>query len=56
MEWISTKDKLPEGYTECLCYESGNQWTCIYDGKEWVQPKEDNLPTHWMELPKPPKE
>ena len=56
MEWISTKDKLPESYTECLCYENGNQWTCIYNGKQWVQPKEDNLPTHWMNLPKPPKE
>ncbi len=47
---------VPDEYTECLCYEDGNQWTCIYDGKEWVQPKEDNLPTHWMPLPKAPKE
>jgi len=53
MEWIKG---VPEEYTECLCYEDGNQWTCIYNGKEWVQPKEDNLPTHWMPLPKAPKE
>ena len=56
MEWISVKDELPKGWTSCLCYEDGNQWTCNYDGKDWVQHKEDNLPTHWMELPKPPKE
>jgi len=53
MEWIKG---VPKEYTECLCYEDGNQWTCIYNGKEWVQPKEDNLPTHWMLLPEPPKE
>lgn len=54
MEWISVENELPKDYTECLCYEDGNQWTCIYDGKQWVQPKEENLPTHWMKLPKPP--
>tara|TARA_B110000285_G_scaffold200940_1_gene235185 strand:- start:67 stop:228 length:162 start_codon:yes stop_codon:yes gene_type:complete len=53
MEWIKG---VPKEYTECLCYEDGNQWTCIYNGKEWVQPKEHNLPTHWMPLPKAPKE
>jgi hypothetical protein len=56
MEWIKTEDELPKGYTFCLCYEDGNQWTCIYDSEKWIQPDDDNPPTHWMELPKPPKE
>jgi hypothetical protein len=64
IEWISVKDRLPEtkygtwSKEDCLLltlynYEIGR----TKDG-EWVDMNNDALEdvTHWMPLPKPPKE
>ena len=54
-EWISVDTALPEGYTECLGYFDGNQWTLVFDGEEWIKPEADYEPTHWMPLPPKPE-
>lgn len=66
--WVSVKDRLPEENGEYListtdgvtsaCYERGrhvgdrhlSEWTDYYEGCINFEP------THWMPLPKPPKE
>jgi hypothetical protein len=65
MEWISIKDKLPEWQEIVLCYINGEG---IYklQGVDILQFVSDGFIhheygemegiTHWMELPKPPKE
>jgi hypothetical protein len=65
-EWISAKDRLPEGFTSCIVYRKG-----IYGGhfsmlrysqelgwhfydSEWGDVTVNDV-THWMPLPQPPK-
>jgi hypothetical protein len=60
--WTPVTERLPEEYVDVLCYCSRNgQYGC------GERSKEDNgtiywtglygmIPTHWMPLPKPPKE
>lgn len=63
MEWISVKDILPEINQKHICYfEDGEQqvgerkkkgiWI-IGNRFHWDYKEQ---PTHWMPLPKPPKE
>lgn len=62
-EWISVKDRLPEGYTDVLvCFITASGYhvevTFYCDhhpdyGNGWYLPV--NI-THWMPLPEPPEE
>jgi len=58
MEWISVKDRLPEIGVEVLIYEPG----CLIqinfrdDDDYWDCDGVVSRITHWMPLPKPPKE
>lgn len=58
-EWISTKDRLPEKADDVLFYTALPTFEIGYfDGVEWysdVSFDRDEV-THWMPLPKPPKE
>lgn len=64
-EWISVDDRMPEDraeiliYFETAClsnvaigYYQDTYWFEIHGDKRVVT---DNWPTHWMELPGPPK-
>lgn len=67
-EWISVKDRLPDELTPVLVFteadteqnigmgflESG-KWIDGYSGRGIMMMQQD-LVTHWMPLPKPPKE
>lgn len=60
-EWISVKDIPPEEEQEVLCFCAGNL-TNVYawTGEEWVDSygyyEDDDIISHWMPLPEPPKE
>jgi hypothetical protein len=60
-EYISVKDRPPEEGQEVLCFCAGNlanvyTWT----GEEWEDSygyyEDDDIISHWMPLPEPPKE
>lgn len=61
-EWISVKDKLPENDSHYLVFASDTCEVveCIYYGDgEWMTKDLENMTdcvTHWMPLPKHPKE
>lgn len=55
MNWINTKDKLPPKGKWVLVIESGEMMCDFHDGTDWDYHKNLNV-THWMNLPKPPKE
>lgn len=58
-QWISVKDRLPEDISEVLIAFGGGVSIACYGG-DWRHPVYPMLPllsvTHWMPLPKPPKE
>lgn len=63
-EWISVKDRLPEKYTDVLCYDTygeciiAHQITDKWCDNMWSDSNEENYEievTHWMLLPEPPK-
>ena len=62
MKWISVKDKLPKSGDDVLLCDKfktivlGYRWrNSIYAFDGWTD-LSDGYFTHWMELPKPPKE
>lgn len=62
-EWISVKDRLPKAKETVLAYEAAfDSMSMAYrlpNTEEWIDTG-DYYPleavTHWMPLPKPPKE
>ena len=61
--WRKCSEELPEDGAEVLATDGDGIWLCykttMCDGSPWFQP--DGLPhiegvTHWMPLPKAPKE
>lgn len=69
MEWISVKDRLPEGKTNdipCLVYDNYHRSRVVRifnqrhecwdqeDGDDYYTDAVDGKITHWMELPTPP--
>ena len=61
-KWISVKEKLPENDYNYLVFTSDRNDAVIatyYGDGEWLEYDSTNLiplVTHWMPLPKPPKE
>lgn len=67
-EWISVKDRLPDGPRFVLVYvrhpavSTFSAWSCIMTdtwlGDKWAEnaDSEAHEVTHWMPLPEPPKE
>lgn len=51
-QWISVKDRLPEG--DCIVYEANSGNVLIAREDEWTAVDWDV--THWMPLPEPPEE
>ena len=59
MEWISIKDKLPEWQEVVLCYIDGEGVDILQfvsDGFIHYEEGDTEGVTHWMQLPKSPKE
>lgn len=69
MEWISVKDRLPDRDGNYLCcFQTGYIYTEMYDNNgfydyepefistEYEKIYHNNIVTHWMPLPEPPKE
>ena len=61
--WISVKDDLPKEFGEpCIVYDGSSvQYGDYFSNSEWYTPdcyESDEIRgvTHWMPLPKPPKE
>jgi hypothetical protein len=61
-EWISTKDRLPEIEQDALIYLDGYCFIArrVEDDRGWIgfngYVLGEDVPTHWMPLPDPPKE
>lgn len=57
-EWISVKDRLPEPGSPALVYGSAGAMTVARytAGNIWLVPGIFSVVTHWMPLPKAPKE
>lgn len=63
-KWISVDDRLPEEKVDCIVHykhaycDNDDYWAigmCFYDGEKF-QIDQAYKVTHWMQLPKPPKE
>ena len=55
--WISVKDRLPEAAGWYLVFYNGSQMqVAFFKGKKWPFDNHYHKVTHWMPLPKPPKE
>ena len=63
-EWISVDERLPEEKVNCIVHykhaycDNDDYWAigiCFYDGEKF-QIDWSYKVTHWMPLPKPPKE
>ena len=62
MEWISVRDKEPlKDGTIYLGYENGKIFVFGFSMSDWHEASMGEIayevcPTHWMPLPKPPKD
>lgn len=65
MEWISTEKQLPKVNQRVLCSNINDKWVVagyLATNKRWYNQFEDKTTdvditvTHWMPLPKPPKQ
>lgn len=66
-EWISVEERLPEELTEvivfteateqgvCIAFMENGKWLDGYSGRGIVMMQQE-LVTHWMPMPEPPKE
>lgn len=55
--WISVEDDLPEKDTEVMVYDKGGLFgTAYYDRVGWHSSNTCYRITHWMPLPKLPKD
>lgn len=63
-EWISVDDRFPEEKANCIVYyqhaycDNDDYWAigmCFYDGEKFQFDQAYKV-THWMQIPKPPKE
>lgn len=60
--WIPVTERLPEEYTRVIGFMAWKAMTAIeYQNGKWysidhLEPLPDEAVTHWMPLPKPPKE
>lgn len=61
-KWIPVTERLPEEYTRVIGFMAWKSMTAIeYQNGKWysidhLEPLPDEAVTHWMPLPKPPKE
>ena len=61
-KWIPVTERLPEIYTQVLCFTGSSVQLAMYEGNDkWFTSYHSytlegkNLFTHWMPLPEPPK-
>lgn len=64
MEWISVKDRLPDGMSWFLCftklgymnvyYFMDGIWHDVDDEYEHIEKAAQSIITHWIPLPEPP--
>lgn len=55
-EWISVDDRLPEPKEKTICINrDGDIMIGIYTEWGWMFPCYFEEPTHWIQLPHPPK-
>lgn len=61
-QWISVEDRMPDDEAVVLVYDPSQSepvWLSYFDAEELAWRYVDcglSRPTHWMELPEPPKE
>jgi len=57
-EWIKLSDRLPEKGKEILVFSRGIYMATTWNGETFYERNENRVGdiTHWMPLPKPPKE
>ena len=62
-KWIPVTERLPEESGSCLIVDSGHVTEAFYGkewaGDNWTDPVEMYMtfhPSHWMQLPQPPKD
>ena len=55
-EWVSVDDRLPEPREKTICINRyGDIMIGIYTGCCWMFPCYFEEPTHWIQIPQPPK-
>ena len=55
-EWISVKDSVPTCYKDVLVWLDDEMFVAYFNGERFRFNFQNFTPTHWQELPEPPKE